>query len=271
MKILFTGHKGFLGKELIPQISKRHEVLTYEGDLLNYKKLASFIKFNSVTKVIHAAAKLNITSRINGADLLNKNVEMVDNLIKLNLPTLTFCSGKIYGYQNGIHNAKENEMFTYPEDYYGQSKFIIKKNVEDNKYFTIIRFFNVFGFYENNQRFIRSNLLRYANQKSMIVNQDLEFDTFYVEDCLPIIESWLSGTLNYKEVNLVYPNKLRLTDICAMINRLEEHKVEIILKSNKLGDSYSGNGDRFASLGYDLLGLEKGLSIVYSRIKSELN
>jgi nucleoside-diphosphate-sugar epimerase len=271
MRILFTGHNGFLGKELIPQISKRHEILTYEGDLLNYKELASFIKFNSITKVIHAAAKIDITSRTNGTQLLIKNVEMVNNLIKLNLPTLTFCSGKIYGYQNGIHNAKENETFTYPEDYYGQSKFIIKKIVENNKYFTIFRFFNVFGFYENDQRFIRSNLLRYANQKPMIINQDLEFDTFYVGDCLPIIECWLSETLNYREANLVYPVKLKLSEICAMINKLEEHKVEIILKNNKLGKSYSGNGDRFLSLGYDLVGLEKGLSIVYSRIKCELN
>jgi hypothetical protein len=104
----------------------------------------------------------------------------------------------------------------------------------------------------------------------MIVNQDLEFDTFYVEDSLPIIESWLSETLNCKEANLVYKNKLRLTDICEMINKLEKYKVEIIVTNNNLGNSYSGNGDRFSELGYELLGLEQGLSIVYSKIKSDI-
>lgn len=270
MIILFTGHNGFLGKELIPKISNKYQILSYEGDLSNYEKLDSFVESNSITKVIHAAAKIDIPFGMNGAELLLKNVEMVNNLIKLNLPVLTFCSGKIYGHQNGIHRAKENETFLWPEDYYGQSKFIVKKLIEDNKNFTIIRFFNVFGNYESSERFIKSNLLRYASHKPMIVNQNLEFDTFYVEDSLPIIESWLSGALNYKETNTVYQNKLMLTDICEMINKLDKHKVEIVLKNKELGKSYSGNGDRFSALGYELLGLEKGLSVVYSRIKSDL-
>ena len=133
-----------------------------------------------------------------------------------------------------------------------------------------MRFFNVFGYHEKNQRFIKSNLLRYASQKPMIVNQDLEFDTFYVEDSLPIIESWLAETLNCREANLVYRDKLMLTDICEMINKLDKHKVEIIITNNNLGNSYSGNGDRFSALGYKLLGLEQGLSIVYSRIKNDI-
>lgn len=270
MRVLFTGHNGFLGKELIPKIPKKYQIVSYDGDLLDYTKLASFVESNSITKVIHAAAKIDVTSGINGAELLTKNVEMINNLIKLGLPVLTFCSGKIYGYQNGIQNAKENETFVYPEDYYGQSKFMIKKLVEDNSDFTIIRFFNVFGYYESNKRFIKSNLLRYANQMPMIVNQDLEFDTFYVEDSLPIIESWISETLNCKETNLVYKNKLMLTDICELINKLEKYKVEIIVTNNNLGKSYSGNGDRFSALGYKLLGLEQGLSIVYSKIKNDI-
>jgi hypothetical protein len=61
-----------------------------------------------------------------------------------------------------------------------------------------------------------------------------------------------------------------LTDICEMINKLDKHKVEIFVKKNKLGNSYSGNGDRFSALGYKLLGLEQGLSIVYSRIKNDI-
>jgi nucleoside-diphosphate-sugar epimerase len=270
MRVLFTGHKGFLGKELIPKISEKYQIVSYDGDLSDYTKLALFVESNSITKVIHAAAKIDVTSEINGAELLTKNIEMINNLIKLDLPILTFCSGKIYGYQNGIQNAKENETFVYPEDYYGQSKFIIKKLVENNSNFTILRFFNVFGYYESSKRFIKSNLLRYANQMPMIVNQDLEFDTFYVEDSLPIIESWLSKTLNCKEANLVYKNKLKLTDICEMINKLEKYKVEIIVTNNNLGNSYSGNGDRFSELDYELLGLEQGLSIVYSKIKSDI-
>jgi len=271
MKTLFTGHKGFLGKELIPQLSKKYRILTYDGDILDYKKLFNFVESNEITKIIHAAAKIGTNPGMNGTELLIENIEMISNIIKLNLPTITFCSGKIFGYQNGISNAKEDEIFIYPADYYGQSKFIIKKLIENIEHFTIIRYFNVFGYYENNQRFIKSNLLRYAHKKPMEVNQDLEFDTFYVEDSLPIIESWLSEKLISKETNLVYQNKLKLTDLCELINKLDKHKVKIVLKENELANNYTGNGDKLSDMRYDLLGLEKGLSIVYSRIKSNLN
>jgi nucleoside-diphosphate-sugar epimerase len=269
MRILFTGHNGFLGKELISQLSKKYHVFSFDGDLLDYKNLLKFTESNSITKVIHAAAKIHINSGINGTELLIKNIEMVGNIIKLELPTITFCSGKIYGYQNGIRNAKEDDTHLYPADYYGQSKFIIKKLIENNKNFTIIRYFNVFGYYEDSQRFIKANLIRYALNKPMIVNKNLEFDTFYVADSLPIIDSWLADKLHSRETNLVYQDKLMLTDICELINKLDKHKVEIILKDNKFANDYSGNGDRLSAMGYDLLGLEKGLSAVYSRIKND--
>lgn len=269
MRILFTGHRGFLGKELIPKLSKNYQIYTFEGDLLDHKNLFRFVDSNRITRVIHAAAKIDIPYGINGAELLIRNIEMVGNLIKLELPSITFCSGKIYGYQNGIKNAKESDTLVYPEDYYGQSKFVIKKLVENNQYFTIFRYFNVFGYHENSSRFIKANLLRYALNKPMIVNNNIEFDTFYVEDSLPIIESWLEDKLYSKETNLVYRDKLMLSGICELINKLDEHKVEIIVKNNELANDYSGNGDRLADMGYDLLGLEKGLSSVYSRIKKD--
>ena len=269
MRILFTGHKGFLGKELISQLSEKYHIFTFDGDLLDYKNLLRFVNSNSITKVIHAAAKIDIPTGVNGADLFIENIEMIANIIKLQLPTLTFCSGKIFGYQNSIKNAKEGDMFFFPEDYYGQSKYIIKRLIENNENFTIIRYFNVFGYHEDNQRFIKANLVRYALNKPMIVNRNLEFDTFYVVDSLPIIESWIVGELHSKEINLVYPNKIKLTNICELINSLDNHKVEIILKDHNFANDYSGNGDRLSTMGFDLLGLEKGLSIVYSKIKNE--
>lgn len=271
MKTLFTGHNGFLGKELIPKLSNEYHISTYDGDILDYKKLNNFVESNAITRVIHAAAKIDINPRLNGTELLLKNIAMVGNVIKLNLPTLTFCSGKVFGHQNAINNAKEHENFIYPADYYGQSKFIIKRLVENIEYFTMIRFFNVFGYHENKQRFIKSNLLRYAHKEPMIVNQDLEFDTFYVEDSLPVIKSWLSEELISKETNLVYQNKLKLTDLCELINKLDKHTVKIIIKENGLAKNYTGNGDKLSDMRYDLLGVQKGLSVVYARIKSDLN
>lgn len=60
MKILFTGHRGFLGRELIPPLSAKTEIITFKGDLLNYSQLAKFAVDNSISRIIHAAARLVI-------------------------------------------------------------------------------------------------------------------------------------------------------------------------------------------------------------------
>ena len=47
MKTLFTGHNGFLGKELIPKLSNEYHISTYDGDILDYKKLNNFVESNA--------------------------------------------------------------------------------------------------------------------------------------------------------------------------------------------------------------------------------
>jgi nucleoside-diphosphate-sugar epimerase len=81
------------------------------------------------------------------------------NVVNLGIPMLSFCSGKIYGYQESIDNAGEDEAGDrFPADNYGQSKYIIRKLVLDNDNVSIFRFFNVFGIYEHPLKFIKANI-----------------------------------------------------------------------------------------------------------------
>jgi hypothetical protein len=102
----------------------------------------------------------------------------------------------------------------------------------------------------------------------MVIDQNIKYDFFYVEDSLPIITSWILGEDIPKETNLVYPNKLYLDDVCKAINRLDTHKVEVIVKQPSSGKNYFGNGRKFLELGYPLIGLEEGLKRVYQNISN---
>jgi len=57
MSILFTGHKGFLGRELIPALSMLDEIVVFDGDLLDFEAVRIFAEKCSVTKIFHAAAR----------------------------------------------------------------------------------------------------------------------------------------------------------------------------------------------------------------------
>ena len=160
MTILFTGHRGFLGRELIPLLSQDFEIVTYDGDLVNHELLLNFIERNSISHVIHAAAKVSNRWETDTSDNLINNLKMTLNIVNLCLPVLTFCSGKVYGYQKSIDNVSENDAGKrYPDDFYGQGKYIIRKLIEDKSSVNLLLFFNVFGKSEDSRKFIKANAL----------------------------------------------------------------------------------------------------------------
>lgn len=267
MKILFTGHKGFLGRELIPHLSREFEVFTFESDLRNHDELSEFVNRNSISHVIHAAAKVANRWDADSSNNLIQNLQITMNIVELGLPVLTFCSGRVYGYQKSIDNVDEsNAGERYPTDFYGQGKFILRKLVEGRNSVKLLRYFNVFGVSEDPRKFIKANLIRYRNKEPMIIDQNIMYDFFYVVDSLPIIKNWIQGIDIPKETNLVYSEKFRLSDVCDLINKLDDYSVGIVIKQSGDGKNYFGNGHKFNSMRYPLVGLEKGLSHVYQSI-----
>lgn len=264
MKILFTGHRGFLGRELIPKLAYEFEIEKFEGDLCNFQELSQFIKTKKIEKIIHAAVRGGRRIRVDDHKVLEENLIASTNLLILGLPMLAFCSGAIYGRQESLSNAKEFEAGDrYPDDYYGQSKFLFRKIAIDKPGIHFLRFFNVFGVQETPERFLRSNISRYINRESMQVFQDFYMDFFFVEDSLPLLNRWLSNLEIPKETNLVYQEKYRLSEICEKINQLDKHSVKVEFTDNQPGKNYCGDGTLLSSQGLKLKGLEYGINEIF--------
>ena len=260
MKVLFTGHRGFLGRELIPRLQDHADITVFEGDVRNFSELHKFVRTNKVKKIIHGAAKVARRNKAETVRDLEDNLVMGANIIRLDLPTLSFCSGKIFGSQfsiDGFAESKAGEV--YPADFYGQSKYLFKSITKDNLNIFLCRFFNVFGASEANNRFVKANIARYLSKKPMVIHQDLIMDTFYVQDSLFLIRDWIADAAIPNEVNLVYQEKYFLSEICHLINNLGGHQVPIIIENDKPGKNYFGDSTIFSSLKYSLMGLENGL------------
>jgi len=271
MSILFTGHRGFLGRELIPNLSTNYKITTYDGDLCDFKKLKYFVEQNSVTKIIHAAARVGSRIKQDTVNDLIENLKIALNISKLGIPVLSFCSGKIYGYQESIDDVLEGDIGKkYPEDFYGQSKFLIHELFVNDNNIKFLRLFNAFGFQETSEKFIRSNLERYLLKKPMIIHQNIVFDFFYCQDILFLLNYWLLEDNLPKEVNLVYREKLTLQEVCNLINELDDHKVKIVIENSMPGKNYYGDGSRLSSLNLPLKGLKNGLKEVHQKMVESL-
>ena len=269
MTILFTGHKGFLGKELIPELKLSEEITTYQGDLTDWQSLKNFIHENRVERIIHAAFRGGRRNKIDTPETLTNNVKSTVNLLRLEIPLVIFCSGAIYNRNESIDEAREEDsLASYPSDFYGQSKFINNYLAQGQENSVSLRYFNAFGKSEGVDRFITFNLIQYIQRKPMIIFKDFQMDFFYVQDTLPVLKSWINEAILPKEMNLVYQEKLFLSEICALMNTLSDYEVPIHFQEEAQGINYTGNGKILETLQLPQLGLKTGIVKMYEFLKS---
>jgi len=269
MTVFFTGHKGFLGRELIPELELQEDLVFFNGDLTDYAAIKNFIQNNSVTRIIHAASRGGRRNKVDTQETLLNNVRATTNVLRFKLPTILFCSGAIYNREHSVDKAQEsNSLLSFPTDYYGQSKFIANSLAKNSEKSNVLRFFNVFGPSEGLDRFISFNISQYIKKKPMTIFRDFEMDFFYVRDTVPVLTSWLNDSELPNEINMVYKSKISLSGICDLINSLSNHTVPVHIQEKLGNKNYTGNSQILDSLQFDQVGLQVGIECMYESLQS---
>jgi len=268
MRVLFTGHRGFLGREIIPVLGTSFDIVQYQGDLTNWREFSNFIESKGVDRIIHAAVRGGRRNKQETTETLANNLQSSFNVIRTQIPTISFCSGAVYDRRKSLDSVTESQSGDYfPVDYYGQSKFIINKFAAGENGITTLRFFNVFGQSEGIDRFITYNITQYINRKPMSIFTDFYMDFFYVKDLVPILHSWLEGEILPKEMNLVYMQKFLLSEICSIINGISSYNVPIQHNGPPKEINYTGDGSLYSKHFPEKLGLERGIIDIYQELK----
>jgi nucleoside-diphosphate-sugar epimerase len=139
-----------------------------------------------------------------------------------------------------------------------------------------MRLFGCFYHNEANDRFIKSNILRYLKDEPIIIHQDKYMDFFYMEDLATIIKRFLrkteNGRLQYfdRDINMSYRTSYTLRQIADMINRLDwRHHSKIIIEKEGMDKSYCGRSYNCGLVinSLEIKGLERGIQECYERLK----
>lgn len=265
MNILFTGHRGFLGREVIPHLSKNHVVFYPDIDYTDFNSVSSSISDNNIEFILHAAIKGGRRIRQDNSDDFYINMKMFENLALQNIPMINFCSGASFGRQDDIFLSEEEKVGDrIPEDFYGFSKYLITQRCRQLNHVYNLRFFNVFGTQTPDNMFTSANIKNYISKKEMVIFKDKLMDFFGINDTKKIIDLYLTKDANLpKELNLVYENKLKLSDVATMINELSDYKVPISIREPGMDKSYCGDGLKLKELGIKFDGLEKEIKNCY--------
>jgi hypothetical protein len=89
-------------------------------------------------------------------------------------------------------------------------------------------------------------------------------DFFGILDAKKVIDLYLSGKKNLpQELNLVYPETTKLSEVAEMINNLSDYKVPIDILECGFDKSYCGSSEYLYDLGIQFNGLKKSLQYCY--------
>lgn len=271
MNILVTGANGFVGSNICMYLEQNTSYKIFRGtrnsiNLYSFDSINQYIKDNNINTIIHCAIEGGKRTIVDSESIVYNNILMAQNLLACKIDGLfiNIASGAEFDRSKNLFDSKENEIYlNSPKDYYGISKNIISKLI-NNLYNGInIRLFGCFYYNESPNRMIASNLSKYIKKENLIIHQDRYMDFIYIKDLFLILNHILKFNIVGCDINAVYLKKYKLSDIVSVINSLDNFKVPVIIQEKSIGLSYCGNGSKLNSMNLNLYGLEVGISECY--------
>tara|TARA_B100000965_G_scaffold406699_1_gene447377 strand:- start:7090 stop:7878 length:789 start_codon:yes stop_codon:yes gene_type:complete len=232
-KILFLGGSGFIGREIIPLMKLDGYEVEYPNstdlNLFDSNNTDSFFKDKFYDVIIFSSIVGRKTYSEFNSDEFYKNMIMFENVYQHKDKF-----GLFINLDSGLSIQKNFKKYSY-----SFSKYCISKRIWFDKNAINLRVYGCFGHNEEKRRFFVGNILRYINKESMSINKNIIHDFISSKDLYKIINWSIENKNNLpKNINCVYNEKYKLTDICDMINTLDEHNVNITIQNSEMGNHY---------------------------------
>lgn len=209
MKILVTGHRGFIGQNLVKHLKDKHEIVTY--DILDGYKRPRDLSLSGVQKVIHLGA-VSSTTETNIQKVMDLNVswsiELFEECVKQRADFQWASSASVYG--KDVSTFRENQ-FMHPDSLYAKSKMLVETYITTHSQQDIawqgFRYFNVYGPNEDHKENQASPYHQFTKQaKETGIIRVFEGSENYLRDFVPV------------EVVCDYHEKFLDRKVCGIFN-----------------------------------------------------
>jgi ADP-L-glycero-D-manno-heptose 6-epimerase len=152
MKILLTGHKGFIGQNMYKALlHKKFSVDTF--DIIDNSELRpKDLPIEGYDWVIHLGA-ISSTTETNIRKLMDLNlswsIELLEECNKYNVNMQFASSASVYGLRNANNGPFKTSDECNPANTYAMSKYLFEQYIKSSTHINIViqcfRYFNVYG------------------------------------------------------------------------------------------------------------------------------
>jgi UDP-glucose 4-epimerase len=252
MKVLLTGGSGFIGKNLLEQLSARYAIAapsSSELNLLDEGAVREYLRSGNFDAVVHTATTRSNRRTGAPAEMLDRNCRMFFNLARnqsLFGKMLHFGSGAEYSRADLPAHVSESYFDSrVPTDPYGFSKYICAKYAETSKNIYVLRLFGVFGKYEAwDVRFISNACARVVKGLPIVIRQNVRFDYLYVSDLAELTAWFLQQEPRHQAYNVCRGRAYSLQDLAEIVAAISGRNPRIATRTPGMAPEYSANNDR---------------------------
>ena len=263
MNILITGAGGFLGQYLTHNLRQDYAVdaLDRNGlDVTDAIAVHNLLRAQWYDAIVHCAAAGRNQARAQDPNVVANNLLGFGNLLAnrehfgqlINLGT-----GAEFDIDQDIYRVQESEIWTRnPQHSYGLSKNCIARMIEGQHGFYNLRIFGCFDSTEDERRPLKRLQSLASQGQQFVISEDREFDMVSASDFALVVRAALENRLDYNDLNVVYAQKTRLSDILKLYCGTHDIDPGMVVVTGTAKSNYSGDGSRLAYNDLGLQGLE---------------
>lgn len=252
--VLLLGSNGLIGKYLSDNLNVI-PISRKECDLEDYIQVNSLLKSIQPEVIINCSGKVNTQLSPFDEECVNVNLKIIQTLCDNKSyfgKLIDFGSGAEFDRSISISSVKEEELFERdPKDHYGFIKNLNSRKLRKYNDCYTLRLFGCLNSLDENRFFGR------LTTSAELSFEDRYFDYFCVEDIVPVVQYFIENDHSYKDFNLVYKEKYKLSELASMFIEFHNLKTDIIYTESY--KDYTGSSERLDSLKLNLKGIEQGL------------
>ena len=245
-KILLTGSNGFIGSNLIEELSKKYEiycVIRSKKNIINKKNVfyisSTNLKYsldsNKFFSIIHCATHYKKTHSKKDIDqMINSNIRL-GNLILENKNT-KYCKKfinftTVWENYNGLKNNPYNLYSAYKLAFSNILKFYTKK-LDKVKFYNLY-LSETFGSNDNRKKLFSTLKSNYKRQKtSILVSKNFKINVLNVIDIVSSVNILLKENIRPGNYSVLNSKDINILNFIKLFNKQNEKK--IIYKYNSL-------------------------------------
>ena len=226
-RILFTGGTGFIGRNVLPFLRERFEVVSpkrAELNLLDEEAVARFVRGGAFDAVIHSANTTPAKNPLDKADRMLPDTLRAYYNLRRNAGAfgrlLFVGSGAEYDKRFPICSVTEEDLGIHvPADDYGFAKLLLTEDARRSDNVVNLRIFGCYGPGDWKTKFIRDAIDCCLEGRAITIRQDCMFDYMYVGDLGPVFAAFVEGSPRFHDYNVCTGERISLSEVARIVAR----------------------------------------------------